>query len=65
MKEFVTITWQGSSGLVRSSFTLPCRDMLMASMIQSELAEIARKIQDAQGIEMEDIDIIPGLIGHA
>ncbi len=65
MKEFITITRQSSSGLVRSSFTLLCRDMLMASTIQSELAEIARKIQDAQGIEMEDVDIIPGLVGHA
>ena len=65
MKEFVTITRQSNSGLVRSSITLPMADMLMASTVMAELGEIAKKIQNIQGIESEDPIIIPGLAGTA
>ena len=67
MKEFITISWSRTDGLVRSSMTLLCRDMIMASMIQSELCEIARKIQDAQVQipEIEEPNIIPGFVGHS
>ncbi len=65
MKEFVTITWQRSDGMIRSSITLLCRDMMMASMISAQLGEMAKQIQDMQVPEIEEPNIIPGLIGHA
>lgn len=65
MSEFVTISWTRSDGQVRSSITLPCRDMLMASMIVAELGEIAKKIQETPVPEVEEPNIIPGLVGHA
>ncbi len=65
MKEFVTITWQRSDGMIRSSITLLCRDMVMASMISAQLGEMAKQIQALQGSEIEDPNIIPGLMGHA
>ena len=64
MKEYVTISWTRSDGVVRSSITIPCSDMLTASTIVAELGEIAKKIQDIQ-LEIEEPNIIPGLIGHA
>ncbi|KKM07283.1 hypothetical protein LCGC14_1735460 [marine sediment metagenome] len=65
MREFVTISWHRGDGVVRSSITLPMKDMLMASTIMADLGEIAKKIQDIQEIESEEPNIIPGLVGHA
>jgi len=64
MKEFVTISWYRSDGVVRSSITLPMVDMLQASAVMAELSEIAKKIQDITG-DIEEPNIVPGLIGHA
>lgn len=64
MKEFVTISWTRADGVVRCSITLPMADMLQASTVMAELGEIAKKIQGIQG-EIEEPNIIPGLVGHA
>lgn len=64
-REFVTISWTRADGVVRSSITVPCRDMLTASTIIAQLGEIAKQIQDIQEIESEHPIIIPGLVGHA
>jgi len=65
MNEFITVTWTRSDGVVRSSITIPCSDMLTASLIMAELAERAMKIHEIQTPEIEEPNIIPGLIGHA
>jgi len=65
MKEFVTISWTRADGVVRCSFTMPMTDMLQASTVMAELCEIAKKIQDIQGAEIQEPNIIPGLVGHA
>ena len=65
MAEFVTISWKRGDGLVRSSMTIACPDMLTASTIAAELGEIAKQIQDIQEIEADEPNIIPGLVGHS
>ena len=65
MKELITISWTRYDGVTRSSTSLPMADMLQASTAMAHLTEMARQIQDIQRLEIENPNIIPGLVGHA